>query len=212
MKLATIVLMGIALLGSLVPLNANGPAGPGKVAIAFTGGSVWNADGVSGTCKWYLPMIGGLGVTAPSGGSASITPALFSDPANPNNTTAYLVWVSDFKIVTLSNGPWTLFLGATGTATIYYSAAPSLAYWNDPATYGEPVARFVRNAGMGQSADNFASDTFTFTADLVSTKTFTLNGQQVNFKSLIPHGMTCFETGMNFTSAEAGTCIATDTQ
>lgn len=208
MKLATIVLMAIPLVGSLIPLNADAPAGPGKVALAFTGGSVWNTDGVSGTCKWYLPMVGGAGVSAPAGGVAIITPALFSDPGNPSNSTAYLVWVSPFKIVTLSNPPWTLFLGAAGTATIYYSATPSLAFWNDPATYGEPVATFVRNAGMGQSADNFASDTFTFTADLVWSRTFELNGNPFNFKSLIPHGMTCFETGMNFTSAEAGTCTA----
>ena len=114
MKLATVVLMGIARMGSLVPWNANGPAGPGKVAIAFTGGSVWNPDGVSGTCKWYLPMVGWLGVATPNGGAASITLALFNAPANPYNTTAYLVWVSDFKIVTLSNGRWPLFLGATG--------------------------------------------------------------------------------------------------
>jgi hypothetical protein len=59
-------------------------------------------------------MVGWLGVATPNGGAASITLALFNAPANPYNTTAYLVWVSDFKIVTLSNGRWPLFLGATG--------------------------------------------------------------------------------------------------
>ena len=181
MKLATI-LLGILLLGSLVPLSAGGPAGAGQVAMAFTGGSVWNADGVSGTCKWYIPLLGGLGVTAPTDGIAVIPPVLFSDPSNPTNSTAYLVWVSDFKIVNLYNPPWTLFLGAAGTATIYYSATPSLAYWNDPASLGQPVATFVRNAGMGQSADNFASDTFTFTADLTWSKNLPVEWETVQLQ------------------------------
>jgi hypothetical protein len=71
------------------------------------------------------------------------------------------------------------------------------------------VATLVRNASLVRSADGLASDTFIFSADLVSSKTFSLDGKHFNFRDLLQHGMTCFEFGQNFSSWEAGTCIAT---
>jgi hypothetical protein len=50
------------------------------------------------------------------------------------------------------------------------------------------------------------SGTFTGTMDLVSSKTFMLFDKPFNFKDLIPHGMTCFETAAG--DETAGTCLA----
>ncbi|MBZ5622250.1 MAG: hypothetical protein LAQ69_26500 [Acidobacteriia bacterium] len=68
------------------------------------------------------------------------------------------------------------------------------------------MAKFVRKAGLYQSTDNGASATFIFSAALVSSSTFTSNGTAFDFKDLIPHGMTCHETGVG--GAEAGTYLA----
>ena len=43
-------------------------------------------------------------------------------------------------------------------------------------------------------------------AELVSSNPFTLEGITFDFKNLIPHGMTCFETAIG--SEETGTCVA----
>ena len=46
---------------------------------------------------------------------------------------------------------------------------------------------------------------------LLSSKPFKLNGVTFDFKDLIPHGMTCFETGSGNDRGgddEAGSCVA----
>jgi hypothetical protein len=53
------------------------------------------------------------------------------------------------------------------------------------------------------------SDKFIFSAPLVSSESFNLlNGKRFNFRALLPHGMTCFEFGLNGSTSEAGACIA----
>jgi len=59
-----------------------------------------------------------------------------------------------------------------------------------------------------QSGDGLATDSFIFTAELTSSRTFVLNGRAFNFRELIPNGMTCYETGRNGSSSEVGTCVA----
>jgi hypothetical protein len=204
MKFATIALLGILLLGSFPSMKAADPAGASEVAIGFTGGSVWTS-GSTGICVWYLPLVGNLKLE-------SLFETVSGAPV-VDRQHAYLIWVSDFSVVRLpASGSFTyLFLAPVGTATIYFSNRPESRDWSnltDRTSWGEPVATFVRNAGLVQSADDLKSDTFIFSADLVSSKTFTLNGKLFNFRSLIPHGMTCFETGENGSSSEAGTCIA----
>jgi hypothetical protein len=204
MKFATIVLLGVLLLASFPSMMANDrdPAGASEVAIAFTGGSVWTS-GSTGICVWYLPLVGDLKLES-----------LFSPSGAPvaDREHAHLIWVSDFSVVFLpANGSFTLALAPAGTATIYFKERPELRDWSDltdRSTWGEPVAKFVRKAGLVQSPDSLKSDTFIFSADLASSKTFTLNGKPFNFKNLIPHGMTCIETGGNGSSLEAGTCLA----
>jgi len=204
MKLAT-VLMAVALVlaGSLTALKADQPNGAGHVALAFTGGATWTSAS-TGTCIWYLPVVGALGVTA-----QGVSPALFSDPNNPTIETAYLIWVSDFGTVMLpGNGPVTQVLVPAGQATIYFSANPTTRDWSNRSTWGQPVAVFVRDAGLLTSPDGFMSDSFIFSADLASARTFMLNGRPFNFRDLIPNGMTCFESGRNSSTTETGSCLA----
>jgi len=104
-----------------------------------------------------------------------------------------------------------LFLAPAGEATIYFNPNPgSRDFTNllDRSTWGEPVAVFTREASLVRSSDGLLTDTFIFSAKLVSSETVSLNGKHFNFRDLIPHGMTCFETGYEGSSWEAGSCIA----
>src|ERR1039457_3164976 len=58
MKFATVVLLGILLLGSCASLNAQ-PAGSSQVAMAFLGSSVFTSD-TTAICMSYYPLIGDL--------------------------------------------------------------------------------------------------------------------------------------------------------
>jgi hypothetical protein len=225
MKLTTIILIGIPLLGSLAPMSAADQASASATVISFAGGSVWKADYSGGTCVWYLPVVGNLTLES-----------LFSDPKNPAKETTYLVWVSEFTVQMLPAAapflpvpasaaqapPYALVLAPSGTGTIYLQSDPSKRVWpkgtaSSPVTpaslkdmnWGVPVATFTRNASIVRSVDGLASDTFVFTADLLQSVTFQLpNGQLFDFDDLIPHGMTCFEYGEQMSSWESGTCVA----
>jgi len=206
MKLATIALLGILLLGSFASIKAAGPAGASQVVIAYSGGSFLASD-PSPICMFYPVLVGDLDPKS-----------LFAGLGGPaiDKEHAYLIWVSDYSMQVLppnNDFPDIDFLALvpTGTATIYYTNQPHLRDWrnlrfNTRSTWGEPVAKFVRRAGLFTSAKGGVSGTFTFTADLVSSSNFVLNGKPFNFRNLIPHGMTCSETGAG--ASEAGTCVA----
>jgi hypothetical protein len=214
MKLATIVLLGILLLGSFASMQATDPAGAGQVAMAFTGGSLYTSD-TAGICMWYPLLLGDFNMES-----------LFEfDGRAPavDKEHAYLIWVSDFEglpqtpfmLPPSSKGLLTLQLVPTGSATIYFTDVPRLRNWTDPTkrtTWGTPVATFTRKAGIFQSTDGGMSGGMTNSAVLLSSKPFKLNGVTFDFKDLIPHGMTCFETGFGGNDEggddEAGTCIA----
>ena len=203
MKFAIAVLLGVLLLGPIATLQAADPAGASQVAIGFTGGSVWTSPS-TGICIWYLPLVGELDLK-----SLFMGP-LFGAPV-ADREHAYLIWVSDVSAEVLpANKDFNLVaLVPTGTGTIYFSNTPDRRDWKDltnRSTWGNPVATFVRKAGIYPSADGGASATFIFSADLVSSRTFPLNGKAFNFRDLLPHGMTCFERAVG--AAEAGTCIA----
>lgn len=203
MKTSTFVLMGILLMGSFASTRAADPAGASQMAMAFTGVTVMTSES-TGICIAYWPIIGEFDVKS-----------LFAGPSFgthvADNEHAYLIFVSDWSMTVLPpNGAFN-FLGmfVPGEATIYYSNRPDLRDWRDPTnrrTWGEPVAKFERSAGLFQSADGGMSGTVTFSLTLTSSSTFPLGGKPFNFRTLIPHGMTCFETGIG--DVESGTCIA----
>jgi hypothetical protein len=207
MKFATFVPLGVLLLASFVPIQAAEPAGASQVVLAFSGGSVYTADG--GICMWYPVVVGDLGPKSLFARDPSGQPVV--DRAH-----AYLVWVSDFSGAPLpDNGPFSLMFVNAGTATIYHTTRPDTRDWSDltkRSTWGEPVARFVRKAGLFQSLDGGNSGTFPSTAVLVSSKSFQLSGKTFDFKDLMPQGMTCFESGVDNAGhtgdSEVGTCVA----
>ena len=214
MKLATIALLGILVLGSFASMQAADPAGAGQVVLAFTGGGASTSD-TTGTCIWYPLLLGDFNMEFLFE---------FKDGAPAmDKEHAYLIWVSDFSSMAqgpftlppASTGLFTLQLVPTGSATIYFSDVPRLRNWKDlkdRTTWGTPVASFVRQAGIFQSTDGGWSGGMTSSAVLLSSKPFKLNGVTFDFKDLMPHGMTCFETGFSgideWGDDEAGTCIA----
>jgi hypothetical protein len=216
MKFATLIILAISLVLSLVPLNAADPTAVGQLAIGLVGGSTWNETFTAGTCWGYLPLVGRLGM-AQSTTPGLYSPSLFSNPSNPSSQTAYLFWVSDFETLALptpDGQAFTIVLVPSGTATIYYTKTPAqrnLTNVRDVTTrrtWGDPVATFTRHATLLHTSDNFQSDNMTFWAELVSSKSFTLNDNPFDFRDLIPYGMTCFESGRNASTSEATTCLA----
>ncbi len=210
MKRIGFVLVLVLALCAALPAWADGPAGTSEVAIAVRGGSAWSSP-ATGTCIWYLPLVGKLDwrslFSAPPTGDPSL-----------DRQHAYLVWVSDFSVEVLEappslGGSGSLFVAfaPSGEATIYYSDTPETRDFSDPnhpTNLGEPVATFVRKASLLRSNDSLVTDTFIFSAELISSSTFSLNGKHFNFADLIPQGMTCFEYGENFSSVEFATCTA----
>ena len=200
----TICLLLAALMGCLTPLSAADGAATSDVVIGFTGGATWTSA-TSGICVWYLPLLGdeelGSLFDAPSG-----TPIA-------DREHAYFLWVSDFLVTMLpSPNPFALVLVPTGTATIYYTANPTTRIFSnlkERSSWGTPVATFTRKASLLRSPDAFASDTFIFSTELVSSTPFSMpNGKKADFKKLVPNGMTCFEYGQLGSSWESGVCIA----
>ena len=188
MKLATIVLLGILVLGSFASMQAADPAGAGQVVMAFTGGWAYTSD-TGGVCMWYPLLLGDLDLE-------SLFEFVDGAPA-VDKEHAYLIWVSDFSAVPQapfllppsSTGLFTLQLVPTGTATIYFTDRPRLRNWTDltnRSTWGKPVATFVRKAGIFQSTDGGKSGTMTSSAELVSSKPFTLDGNNVRLQKPDP--------------------------
>jgi len=202
MKFATFALLGILLLGSHASLNAQ-PAGTSQVVLAYVNEPTSPPTPLpdfDGLCLIYYTMVGGLDLKSLFAGP------LFGPPV-VDRAHAYFIWVSDYKAQQMSsNKEFTSFMILEGAATIYFTDRPDLRDWTDRSTWGEPVATFVRKAGMFQSRDGGISGTFANTAQLVSSQPFRLNGTTFDFKDLIPQGMTCFETIVG--DYEAGSCIA----
>ena len=159
-------------------------------------------EGFDGVCLLYYTMIGDLDL------KSLFWAPLFGTPI-VDRAHAYFIWVSDYKVQWVAgNGKFDVFVIPEGTATIYYSSNPESRIWTDPtrSTWGEPVAKFVRKAGMFQSADGGVSGTFISSAELASSKPFKLNGKTFDFKDLVPQGMNVFETADDV--YEVGTCVA----
>jgi len=212
MRFATIVLLGSLLLGSSASLHAQN-AGTSKVVMAYLNEPDTKLpngqpdqppvpEGFDGVCLLYYTMIGDLDLKSLFSGPLFGAPVI--DRAH-----AYFIWVSDYKVQWMAgNGKYDLFLIPEGTATIYYSSNPESRIWTDAtrSTWGDPVAKFVRKAGMFQSADGGISGTFISSAELVSSTPFKLNGKTFDLKDLIPQGMNVFETADDV--YEVGTCVA----
>ena len=207
MKSATFALLGIVLLGASPSMKAANPAGSSQVVLAFSGGSASTSE-TTGICMFYPVLLGDLDLKSLFAGDSSGSPVIDKEHA-------YFIWVSDWSMQVLppnKDFPDFNFLALilAGPATIYYTDRPDVRDWSDwtnRSSWGEPVATFTRQAGLFHSADDGMTGPMTSTAVLVSSSNFPFNGKSFNFRSLIPHGMTCYEIGVG--ASEAGTCVAT---
>ncbi len=205
MKQSRFVQLLVLLLVVSLPAWAQYPlnAGAGASQIAFSGGATWTST-TTGICILYFPVVGDLDLTSLFMTDSSGNPIV-------NRAHSYLLWVSDFSVQPLPITSYFLALAPAGEGTIYYTSRPDKRDFSDltkRSTWGTPMATFIRRASLIRSGDNLVTDTFVFSADLVISSTFSLNGIPFDFSSLIPHGMTCFDHGQNGSSWEAGTCIA----
>jgi hypothetical protein len=210
MKFATVLLVTVALLVPGASLSAAPGAGSSQVFIAFTGGSMWTSA-TTGTCIWYFPILGNMPLSSLFAPGANGSPVIDKEHA-------YFIWVSDWSIQTMfSNAGFkgsnvALAIVPAGTAAIYYSSNPTARDWTDVSkrsTWGIPVAKFVRRAGLFQSPDNFQlTDKFYFSAPLVASRSFTFGSREFDFRDLMPHGITCFEYGQQLSTTETGSCFA----
>lgn len=191
------------------PVNIQSPAVANQVVAGFTGGAVWTS-GNSGVCIWYFPVLGNLEITDLFALNSVALPQIDKEHA-------YFIWVSDWKINTTfqagtGTSKVTVAVVPAGTGTVYYSPNPQNRDWSDPtqrSTWGVPVATFRRGAAMFHSPDGFqASDKFYFSATLTGSQLVNLRGKTFDFTDLMPHGMTCFEYGQQFSATETGSCIA----
>lgn len=211
MKRTLFVALLVTLVGSVAmfsqPNGKSGGDGSGQVFAAMAGGSVWTSSS-TGTCIWYFPILGDVPLTSlfeSVGGSPVI-----------DKEHSYFIWVSDWSIEAMFQNPGfggsavSLARVGPGTATIYYTKDPLSRVWtnlSDRSTWGTPIAKLVRGGGMFQSPDNFATDEFYFSATLLTSKEVNLQGRAFNFRDLMPHGMSCFESGLTSSSTEYVSCL-----
>jgi hypothetical protein len=202
MKFATVLLLGILLLGSSASLNAQA-AGSSQVVLAFVGGSVFTSD-TTAVCTWYPVLLGDLPL------QMLFSAPLFGAPV-ADRAHAYFIWAADFSMQELPSTEDFNYIALIPqtTGTIYFTTRPDLRDWSDwtkRGTWGEPVATFTLKSGIFPSADGGVTGSFVSSTILVSSHSFAIFGKSFNFADLMPHGMTCFETGVG--ESEVGTCTA----
>jgi hypothetical protein len=199
----TVVLSVVGILLSLQPVVHAQWSPTAEVVLGFNGGAVWTSQ-TTGICLWYFPVIADLDSQFLFATGADGKPVI-------DRQHAYLLWVSDFSVVPLeAKEPFAAALVPTGTATIYFKADPTTRDFSDMSkrsSWGSPVAQFTRKASIIRSPDAWASDTFVFSASLVSSEAFSIGKDRFDLRLLVPNGFTCFEQGQTGSSWEAGSCV-----
>ncbi|NTX35441.1 hypothetical protein HUA78_13410 [Myxococcus sp. CA033] len=126
---------------------------------------------------------------------------LFEDPSGKvAESTALLTFRSTpFKSVTLDNGGLSLSVDPVGDFTVYLNEQrPGRPHFDDPESFsaGRPIATFRRaSVVVGGAFDGPASSGRSlslnvFTARIVWSTAFELNGARYDLKDLLPHGIT----------------------
>jgi hypothetical protein len=115
--------------------------------------------------------------------------SLFNGP--PSEATAHFTFSTDVISLTPipSNGDLSLDLVSAGTFNVYYNANPN-GNWSDPTTFssGQLVATFARRESLFLQFTTVGVHPVSET--LQSSQTFIFNGQSLNFKQMVPHGIT----------------------
>jgi hypothetical protein len=154
------------------------PVGP--VAMHQLGRALFAADGTAEVIG-YLAFIKG------------ISGSLFS--GSPSEATAFFTYRSNrFSPQVVSNGDISVFLISGETISVYFNSSPH-GDWNNPDTFssGQLVATLTRREpllviNVGTMFNAFSS------SELTNSHEFVFNGQTVNFKGLVPNGLTWLET------------------
>ena len=86
-----------------------------------------------------------------------------------------------------------------GQFTVFYNSSPGPRDWNDPTTFSEgvPIAVFEESALLGTEAfANFPGVFFNvFSTRLIDSTPVYFNGQKIDFKKLVPNGVTATNFG-----------------
>jgi len=102
-----------------------------------------------------------------------------------------------------------------GQFTVYFNSDPSSRDWIDPETFsqGVPIAVFEESALLSTGANaNFPGVGFSvFSSKLIDSTPIKFNGQRINFKRLVPDGVTItnFCNGLRFFPGPGVNCGAT---
>lgn len=130
----------------------------------------------------------------------------------PSEATAFFTFRTDTLTLTppIANGPdVSAIMFNPGTLTVYFNSSPSGNFGNlDSFSSGKPIATFRRSAGM---ISNLAGSTgvATLSAKLISSQDFIFQGRTINFRDLVPNGVTIFDTtSSNFVGGTAEFPIA----
>jgi hypothetical protein len=129
-----------------------------------------------------------------------VSGSLFSGA--PSEATAYLTLRTDtITAQPMVNGNVVALLQSAGAYSVYFNSSPH-GDWNNPDSFssGQLVATFTRTPPILISVGTMASGFFS--AKLTSSQQFVLNAQTVDFKKLVPNGVTWLLTA-------AGSPVAT---
>ena len=128
----------------------------------------------------------------------------------PGEGTAVLTFLAEpFTATQVANGALALGMDAVGDFAVYLNRTPAASF-DDPASFGagEEVARFRRvsvvtgvTVGIG-SQDRPLFTQNVFSARLVSSHEFELDGRRYDFRRLMPHGVTQWGTAAATAAAE----------
>jgi hypothetical protein len=118
-----------------------------------------------------------------------ITSSLFN--GSPSEATAYFTFSTDVLTLTPmpNNGNVALSLVSAGTFSVYYNTSPN-GDWNNPATFssGQLIATFARKQSLFPEIGPIGFHSLS--ESLLSSQSFTFDGQTFNFNRIAPHGIT----------------------
>jgi len=79
--------------------------------------------------------------------------------------------------------------------TVFFNSSPGPREWNDPDTFSEgvPIAVFEESALLSNSGSSASSNAFS--SRLIDSMSIDFNGQRVDFKKMMPNGVTITNFG-----------------
>jgi hypothetical protein len=156
---------------------------------------------VAGQVVGYFTDINGIGASD----------SLFKPSSSgPSEQTAFFTFRSDvFSLTPLpSNGDIGLYLASAGTFDIFYNYPTPSGNWSNPDTFssGQLIAHFTRpeslsvlilQSDVANPPPYESVSTHILTEILVSSQSFTFNGQRYDLSTLVPGGATLNELFSN---------------